>query len=138
MAKKKGKSRSRGKQPIRLLNVAQGVLVGNVITTSLFRSNLYEFATGRKDGAFRPGGDGQSFITFPEMIGFGDSSFGLGTSATNTVGDVVMNNLKRPGVAGAMVATIILAKPAFKLGKRALGPVIRPINRQLKGTGVAL
>lgn len=138
MAKRKMKRRSRKKQPIRLLNVAQGVLVGNVITTSMFQSNLFEFVTGRKDGAFRPGGDGQSFVTLPELIGFADSPFGLGKTATNSLGDVVMTNLKRPGVAGAMIATIVLAKPAFKFGKQTLGGVIRPINRQLKGTGVAL
>jgi hypothetical protein len=138
MAKKRAKRTSRKKQPIRLLNVAQGIVVGNAITSGLFQSNLYEFTTGRKDGAYRPGSDGQSFVTLPELLGFANSPFGLGRTATNTLGDVVMNNLKRPGVAGSMVLTLVLAKPAFKLGKRAMGGIIRPINKQLKGTGVAL
>jgi len=137
MAKRKMKRRSRKTQPVRLLNIAQGVLVGNVVTEAMFQTNLMEFVSGRIDGSFLPGSDGSFRVTLPELIGFGDNKIG-GMSADKTLGGVIRSNLERPGVTGAMIATLILAKPAFKLGKRTLGGVIRPINRQLKGTGVAL
>lgn len=138
MAKRKMQRRSRKKQPVRLLNVAQGLLIGNVLLEGAFQTNVFEFVTGRKNGVFNPGGDNRGFITLPEILGFADTPYGFGKSNTNSFQDVVMTNLKRPGVIGSMVVTTMLAKPAFRLGKKALGPVIRPINRQLKGTGVAL
>ena len=138
MAKRKMKRKSRRKAPVRLLNVAQGLVVANALTGAVFQTNAYEFITGRIGGAFRPGGDGQSRVTLPEILGFADSPFGLGKTATNSIGDVVRTNLQRPGAMSSAVLTLVLAPVAFKFGKRALGPVLRPINRQLKGSGVAL
>jgi len=138
MARKKAKRKSRGKAPLRVLNVAQGLIVGNAITQGLFRTNLWEFTTGRIGGVYRPGGDGQSTITLPEIAGFASTPFGLGEKATNTIGDVLKVNIQRPGVIPMVIGTMILAGPLMKVFKKALRPIITPINRQLKDTGVAL
>jgi hypothetical protein len=137
MPRKKAKVTRKTKTPIRLLNVAQGVLIGNVLTEGAFRTNLWEFFTGRIDGKFQPGSDGQANITLPEILGFGSGgAFGLGMKATNTFGDVLRVNLMRPGVIPSMVGVSLLAPLAFRVGKRQLGPVIRPMNRALKQAGV--
>jgi hypothetical protein len=60
MAKRKMKRKSRRKQPVKLLNVAQGLVVANALTGAVFQTNAFEFLTGRINGAFKPGGDGQS------------------------------------------------------------------------------
>jgi len=138
MARRKSPKRRSRKQPIKLLNIAQGVVVGNAITQGFFSTSLAEFTTGRINGAFRPGGDGQSNVTLPELLGFASTPAGLGRNATNSLIDVMRTNIMRPGTPTMVVGTLLLAGPAFKLGKKAMSGLIRPINKQLKTTGVVL
>ncbi len=138
MARRKAPKRRSKKQPIKLLNIAQGVVVGNAITQGFFSTSLVEFTTGRINGAFRPGSDGQSNVTLPELLGFANSPAGLGANATNSLMDVMRTNIMRPGTPTLVIGTLLLAGPAFKLGKKAMSPLLRPINKQLKMTGVVL
>jgi hypothetical protein len=139
MARKKtAKRRSRRKTPIRLIPVAKGLIVGNAVTQGLFRTNLWEFTTGRIGGEFRPGGDGQKNITLPEILGFASSPWGMGVNATNSIGDVLKVNVMRPGALPLMIGTVLLTAPITKILTKALRPVITPINRTLKDSGVAL
>ena len=65
-----------------LLNVAQSVILGNAVTTTLFNTNMYEFVTGRINGAYTPGSTGQgSQITLPELFGAG-----MGTTTSQMPG----------------------------------------------------
>ena len=138
MARRKAAKRRTKKQPIKLLNIAQGVVVGSALTQGFFGTSLIEFTTGRINGAFKPGGDGQSNVTLPELLGFASTPAGLGTGATNSLVDVMKANFLKPGTPTMVVGTLLLAGPAFKLGKRAMAPLLRPINKQLKMTGVVL
>jgi len=145
MAKRKeARRRSRKKQPIKLLNLAQGAVVGNAVTMGLFGTNLRTFLTeGWMQDSWKTSGNPASWdnsyeITLGEM--FRSPSQGRRMSGESgapwTFGKVLNHNLKNNGP--AMVATLLIAGPAFKFGTRALSPLIRPVNRQLKSTGVAL
>ena len=45
MARRKAKRKSRRKQPVKLLNLAQGAVVGNAVTMGLFGTSLRTFLT---------------------------------------------------------------------------------------------
>jgi hypothetical protein len=98
MARRKSRSKSRRSSPKRtnLLNVAQSVILGNAVTQTLFNTNMYEFVTGRIDGAFTPGVAGQSSqITLPELLGAG-----MGVGATSSVigsGSIYQTTITTPG-----------------------------------------
>jgi hypothetical protein len=138
MARRKSAKRRTKKQPIKLLNIAQGIVVGNAITNAFFKTSLLEFATGRINGGFNPGGDGPDHITLPELVGFATRPGGMGVNSTMTTSLQIRNNIMREGAGTALVATLLLAGPAFKLGTKAMAPLLRPINKQLKQTGVVL
>ncbi len=140
MARRGKKSQPRTKKPVqfRLLDITKGLIVGNIVTQSLFRTNMYEFITGRIDGAFKPGGDGQAFITLPEIVGFASSPFGIGEKATNSVADVLRVNVMRPGVIPLMIGSLVLAGPVVKATKNILRPVTTPLNKSLRQFGVAV
>ena len=138
MARRKAAKRRTKKQPIKLLNIAQGLVIGSAITQGLFKTSLPQFVTGRIDGAFQPGGDGGSNITLPELLGFANSPGGVGVNSGETVASTMKSNFMRPGVPMMVVGTLLLAGPAFKIGTKAMGGLIRPINKQLKSTGVVL
>jgi len=139
MAKRKtAKRRSRRRRNVNLLNLAQGVVVGNAITQGLFNNNLYEFLTGRVKGSFNPGGDGSSKVSLPELVGFGPSGFGgnIGGVKPGTLGTVIKDNYSKGG--GMMIGTVILAPFVFRFGKSAMRQLITPINGFLRGSGVTL
>jgi len=140
MAKRKtAKRRSRRSKTVNLMNLAQGVVVGNAITQGFFNNNIYEFFTGRVDGSFSPGGDGSSKISLPELIGFGSGGFGtgnIGGVAKGTLGKVVQDNFSKNG--GMMIGTVILAPFLFKFSKKALRPLLTQGNQLFRGSGVTL
>ena len=77
MARRKSRKSSRRSSPKRtnLLNVAQSVILGNAVTTTLFNTNMYEFVTGRVNGNYSPGAfDESSQVTLPELLGAGMGS----------------------------------------------------------------
>ena len=141
MAKRKMKRKSRRKQPVKLLNVAQGMIVGNALTQGFFNTNVVDFFTGMQNGKFNPGADGAFRITLPELLGFGPGGVGGSYGTTpgkDTFSAVVRANLGKTGVPMMMVGTVLLAPAAFRLGTRALGPLIRPVNKQLRNARVGV
>jgi len=136
MAKRKLQKKTPRKSPVRLLNVAQGLLIGNVLLEGAFQTNVWEFMTGRRNGQFNPGGDDRGFITLPEILGFANTPYGFGSKNTNSFQDVVKTNLMRKGTLPAMVGVTLLAPPAFRIVKRQLGPLIRPMNKAIKQAGI--
>lgn len=97
MARRKSRSKSRRSSPKRtnLLNVAQSVILGNAVTQTLFNTNMYEFVTGRIDGAFTPGVAGQSSqITLPELLGAG---MGVGATSSTVGSGIFQQTINMPG-----------------------------------------
>jgi preprotein translocase subunit Sss1 len=98
MARRKMKSKTRRSSPKKtnLLNVAQSVILGNAVTSTLFNTNMFEFVTGRIDGSYTPGVAGQSSqITLPELLGAG-----MGVGATSSVigsGSIYQTTIQTPG-----------------------------------------
>ena len=118
-----------------LLNIGVSAVVANSITQGAFNSNIIDFFTGRTDGVYKAGMDGTWRITLPEILGIGSANAGGNYAKGWDFGRVVTSNLKKsfPMVVG----TIILAPMVANVMKKSLAkPVIRPMNRLLKDTGL--
>lgn len=102
----------------------------------MFQTNIVEFLTGRVNGKFRPGSDGSSVLTLPELIGIGPGGIGgnYGPGRGPLSAEVSMN-LKNGG--GKMLAGIILIPIAANVLTKVLRkPVLLPANRMLKAVGL--
>tara|TARA_X000001036_G_scaffold60448_1_gene50440 strand:- start:313 stop:696 length:384 start_codon:yes stop_codon:yes gene_type:complete len=119
-----------------LLNLGVSAIVANSVTQGAFNSNIIDFFTGRMDGVYKAGGDGSFRLTLPELLGFAGGQ-GFGGTYGKGLGfqKVVMDNLKNNAV--PMIGTIIFAPMVANVLKKSLAkPVIRPMNRLLKDTGL--
>ena len=118
-----------------LTNLAVSALVANSVTNGLFQSNLMDFFTGNRDGVYRAGSDGSTRLTLPELIGWGSIKAGGNYSAGNDLQSVLTANLKANWVqmAVGVIGIPIAANVAMKLIRK---PVILPLNRALKATGL--
>ena len=120
------------------MNVDISAAVANAITEGMFKTNLMEFFTGRVNNQYKPGADGSSVLTRPELLGAGPGGIGgnYGTSAGyDSLGAVLTSNLKKNGfkMATAVIVIPMVAQVAKKLLRK---PVILPANRLLKSTGL--
>lgn len=104
----------------------------------MFNTNLMEFITGRVNGQYKPGADGSSVLTLPELLGAGPGGVGgnYGSSpGFDSLGAVLTTNFKRNafkmGVAVVMIP--VIANVATKILRK---PVILPANRMLKSVGL--
>jgi len=119
-----------------LLNLGVSAVVANSITTGAFNSNIVDFFTGRQDGAYKAGSDGSYRLTLPELIGIAGRG-GVGGTYASGYGfqRVVTENLKRN--APMIIGTVLFAPMVANLVKKSLAkPVIRPMNRLLKDSGL--
>jgi len=158
MARRKSRKSTRRSSPKRtnVLNIAQSIILGNAVTRGLFNTNMYEFVTGRIDGAYNPGQDGLSSITLPELLGagmgtdigattsylggqaytFGGVDRGIGGVVPGTLGTTVMNNFKANAV--STLTTLVVTPIAFKvIGKLASKPR-REFNKLAKTVGLPI
>ena len=158
MARRKSRKSTRRSTPKRtnVLNIAQSIILGNAVTRGLFNTNMYEFVTGRIDGAYNPGMDGLSSITLPELLGagmgtdIGAASYtyggttvvsggvdrGIGGVVPGTLGTTVMNNFKANAV--STLTTLVVTPIAFKvIGKLASKPR-REFNKLAKTVGLPI
>ena len=139
MARRKTKRKTARRRPktTNVLNIAQSVILGNAVTQGLFNTNMFEFVTGRINGAYTPGVAGQSSqITLPELLGAG---MGVGVTTQNFLGQTVtsggsgyggvhgsfsqaiMDNIKANGV--STLTTMVVTPIAFNvIGKLASKP----------------
>ena len=94
-----------------------------------------DFFTGNRDGVYRAGSDGSTRLTLPELIGWGSIKAGGNYSAGNDLQSVLTANLKANWVqmAVGVIGIPIAANVAMKLIRK---PVILPLNRVLKSTGL--
>jgi len=136
MARRKAKRRTRGKQNLNLLNLAEAAVIGNSMTMGLFGTNLRTFFT---DGWFGARGsrfsdfDNSWEVTLGEIFTHPEGAGGRDV-ATYPWSKVLQTNLKANGA--MMVGTLVFAPVIKKAIRKAGAPAFRPINRLLKGTGV--
>lgn len=152
MARRKTK-KTRRSSPKRtnILNVAQSVILGNAVTSTLFNTNMYEFVTGRIGGNYTPGAaDQSSQITLPELLGAGmgtqtvpmQGSY-LGATATQNVGyggvhgsfaQTVRANVQANAISG--LTTMIVTPIAFKVISRLAAKPRREFNKLARTVGL--
>ena len=151
MARRRTKRKTRrSPQKTNLLNVAQSVILGNAVTEGLFNTNMFEFVTGRINGAYTPGSMAQSTqITLPELLGAGMGSsevirqgtFGPITSSAagyggvhGNFGDVVKANIQANGV--QMMTTLVAVPIAFKVVSKLASKPRREFNKLARTVGL--
>ena len=104
----------------------------------MFNTNLVEFLTGRVNGNFRPGADGSSVLTLPELLGAGPGGIGgnYGSSpGYDSLSAVLASNFKKNGM--KMATAIVVIPMVANVAKKVLRkPVLLPANRLLKTTGL--
>jgi len=101
----------------------------------MFNTNIAEFVTGRVNGSYKPGADGSTVLTLPELFGAGPGGIGGNYGSGYTLEKVLMKNLKDNWLQIAMGVVVIpvVAKSVTKLIRK---PVILPANRMLKSVGL--
>ena len=156
MARRKSRKMKRRSSPKRtnLLNVAQSVILGNAVTSTLFNTNMYEFVTGRINGAYTPGAIGQgSQITLPELFGAGMGTVTrpmpgsyLGATTTSTVGyggvaggqfaATLQENIRNNFASG--LTTLVVTPIAFKVISKLAAKPRREFNKVAKMVGLPI
>jgi len=156
MARRKSRKKTRRSSPRKtnLLNVAQSVILGNAVTTTLFNTNMYEFVTGRINGNYSPGAfDQASQITLPELLGAGMGSaqsmslptqYGGFAPATSTsgyggvhgmnFGQQLQANLQANAISG--LTTMIVTPIAFKVISKLAAKPRREFNKLARTVGL--
>ena len=118
-------TRRRGPKMTSLLGLAEGYVQANIVTESLMKTNPLEFVLGDVVPGIESGG-GISLVELirrPELLG--------------TVG----MNASNPAVLANIAVQSLVARTAFKFGKRIMRPNINLMNRLVfrpAGIGVKL
>jgi len=109
----KKKMRRRGPKMTSVLGLAEGYVQANIVTEGLMKTNPLEFVLGDVVPGISSGG-GISLVEImrrPELLG------------------VVGQNASNPGVIANIAVQSLVARVAFKFGKRILRPNINLLNR---------
>lgn len=128
--KKTTRRRSRKKQT-NLTNLLVSGMVLNSITSNTMNSNLVEFVTGRVNGSYRPGSDGSTVITLPELLGAGPGGIGGNYSSGYSLGKVLTDNFKNNWMQ-LLTGVVIVPVAVRAVSKVIRKPVILPANRMLR------
>lgn len=144
------KPRTRRTKSINLASVAESMVLANAVTTGMFGTNLKSFALEgwalpKSSGTL--GGAGNSWTLSASELVSGLSGGGFGTASgawsQKSLGELIKYNLdgSNPanGGAGRMVATLVFAPVAFRMGKKVLSKPRAQVNRLLSmsvGKGV--
>ena len=123
------------------MKAAEAYALTNVWTEAAFNTSPIEFLTGTVGGRYRPGADGSSVITLPELLGAGPGGIGGNygsTSAGGTggfIGQVTDNvgGLEGLAMAGLKSAGISIG---FRLASRITRKPRSMLNAQLRMLGV--
>lgn len=140
MARRKTtKRRTRRKQGVNLLNLAQSAVIANATTEGLFGTNLAEFLTGSVDGKYNPGADGYAVITLPELLGFSKAGWSADRIGGNYGGmsfaKGVRYNFNKKGA--QMIGTLVVVPVAFKFAEKLTAKPRRDANKLLKMAGLS-
>ena len=131
MARRKTKCRrSRSRNDLNILTLAQGAVMMGFLTKGFFGVNVREFLSNNVQGTV---GGTANQITLKELVW--TPNFGIGKGSGNFQ-DMVTRNLQTGGF--QMLTGVLLTPVAFKFAKKAARPFTTPVNRMLRGTGVKL
>ena len=111
--RRKKATRRRGPKMTSILGLAEGYVQANIVTENLMGTNPIEFVLGDVAPGIASGGG----ISLVEIIRRPD--------LLQNVGEKAMN----PSVLGNIAIQSLLARSAFKFGKRVLRPNINLMNR---------
>ena len=132
---KKTPQRRRSSGAINLLNVAEGLVQANIVTSSIFGADLNDFIRGTTDGVYKPGADGSRKLTLPELLGAGPGGIGGRFAAGHTLSSVLQDNFSDNWMPG--LTKMVYTKVAFKVGKKATSSLRRQVNSGLKQLGMS-
>ena len=147
MAKRNGKkSRRRSSNNLNLVNLAQGVVAGNILTQGMFGVDPITFLRGTS-GVVGFSGTGDLKGTGRPVYGYtGIASgthkislmelFGAANSDSAPVGKAIMDNIKSNWL--PMTTGLIMTRIGFRVGKKFARPALTPVRRLLKGSGVTV
>ena len=128
--RRKSRSRSRRTPQVSLLGLAQGMIVGNAVTQMTMGVGIVPFFTrGWADNELT--NNNPSDQLYLSEIVKGQTQLRAGNTA-DSFGKLLSLNLQKYGVMG--IGTLVLAGPAFKLFRRGISPLSRPVNRLLGKT----
>jgi hypothetical protein len=122
------KKRSRRKQGVSLIGLAETFALANVVTQTMFKTNPIQFFTG--DNAAMTAA-GTSNISLRELFRGNQHSSGSDTYSTM---NVIKRNVEQQWVNGAI--QMVLIPVGFKLAKGIARPAISRTNRLLNKSGV--
>ena len=133
MAARRGrmkKKRSRKKQGVSLINLAETFALMNVVTQTMFRTNPVQFIMG-DPGSARMTAAGTNTLSLRELFRANQHSSGADTYSTM---NVIKRNIDQQWISGAV--QMVLIPVGFKLGKGVARPAISKTNRLLNKSGV--
>jgi len=148
MARKSAKKtrRSRTKN-INLLNVAQGLVAGNILTQGMFGLNAMEFLRGTPNtvmnqmpgSSYRPTytttytgiASGANKVSLMELFGASGNDSGAEGAGKRVLENIQANWLQ-------MTTGLIMTRVGFRVGKRFARPALTPVRQLLKGSGVTV
>ena len=154
MARRKSRKSPRRSSPKKtnVLNLAQSVILGNAVTTTLFNTNMWEFVSGRVGGNTQAISSGsiytQGQITLPELVGFGmnrgmqgeqggpQGSTGYGGEMAGNFGSAIQANIQNNAVQG--LTTLIVTPIAFKVISKLAAKPRREFNKLAKTVGLPI
>jgi MFS family permease len=155
MARRRTRKTTRRSSPKKtnVLNLAQSVILGNAVTTTLFNTNMWEFVSGRVGGNTQAISSGsiytQGQITLPELVGFGmnrgmqgeqggpQGSTGYGGEMSGKLGlQQFKTTFKLNAVQG--LTTLIVTPIAFKVISKLAAKPRREFNKLAKTVGLPI
>ena len=154
MARRKSRKSNRRSTPKKtnVLNVAQSIILGNAVTTTLFNTNMWEFVSGRVDGNTQAISSGslytQGQITLPELVGFGmnrgyqgeqggpQGTTAYGGEMSGQFAAAIKENIRLNAVQG--LTTLIVTPIAFKVISKLASKPRREFNKLAKTVGLPI
>jgi len=112
------------------MTVLESVMLANAVSQGAFNSDIREFLTGVTAKGYRPGSDGSSVITLPELLGAGPGGIGGNYSAGLDLQSVLKSNIQDNGA--KMLMQLIAIPIAFRVGAKLLKKPRAQANRLLR------
>ena len=114
-------------------------MLTNVLTETAFKTNPIEFVTGITNGQYKPGRDGSSVITLPELLGAGPGgvggNFGGSAGTYDNLSNAINSNVG--GIEGLFMASLKMAgvgvgfRIARKMTRRARSMINKDIIKPM-------
>lgn len=139
--RKKRKTSRRRFTGINVLKAAEAYALTSIWTEAAFNVNPLEFLTGTVNGNYKPGADGSTVITLPELFGAGPGGLGGNYSDVSAggkggfIGQVESNLGGIQGIATTALKSAITSG-GFRLVSRLTRKPRSMFNSQLRMLGV--